>query len=239
MAKLSEKFLSIYEAHRQKVAAIEQETAAAIVELLDEIEAQPGAASPAKPAAKKKAANAPTSPRAVLSGPRVEVIKGDITALKVDAIVNPASRSLQGGGGIEGAIFAGGGAGLVAECRALGGCERGQAKITRGHDLPAKYVIHTVGPVWKGGDNGEPEMLASCYRKSLELALENNVKSIAFPAISCGNFGYPLKAAARVAATEAAKFVDTHAELQKVYLVCFDDEAVQAFSQALTDKKAR
>ncbi len=239
MAKLSEKFLSIYEAHRQKVAAIEKETAAAMVALLDEIETQQSAAPAAKPKAKKRAADAPAAQRAVPGGPKVEVIKADITSLAVDAIVNPASRSLQGGGGIEGAIFAGGGAGLVAECRALGGCERGQAKITRGHDLPAKYVIHTVGPVWKGGDNGEPEMLASCYRKCLQLALENNVQSIAFPAISCGNFGYPLKAAARVAATEAAKFVDTHAEIQKVYLVCFDDEAVQAFSQALAEKPAK
>ena len=100
-------------------------------------------------------------------------------------------------------------------------------------------MIHTVAPVWKGGDNGEPEMLASCYRNSLELALENGVTSIAFPAISCGNFGYRIKAAARVAATEAAKFGDTRAELQKVYLVCFDDEAVQAFSQAVACKKAK
>jgi len=232
MAKLSEKFLEIYQNHRQKVAAIENETLASIVALLDEIQGASEAATSQTP---ETQASAPT--RGVTVTPRtdrkIEVIRADITTLELDAIVNPASRSLQGGGGIEGAIFAAGGPALVAECRALGGLERGEAKITHGHDLPAKYVIHTVGPVWKGGDQGEPELLAECYRNCLDLAIANQVRTIAFPAISTGNFGYPLPDAAKVAAGETLKFAQKHARIDKIYLVCWDDAAFEAFSAAL------
>jgi O-acetyl-ADP-ribose deacetylase (regulator of RNase III) len=234
MGKLSEKFLEIYQAHRQKVSAVEQETVASIMALLDEVQAAGGtAAAPAGsslPPESAAARGVTVTPR---SDRKIEVIRADITTLELDAIVNPASRSLQGGGGIEGAIFAAGGPNLVAECRALGGLERGEAKISHGHDLPAKYVIHTVGPVWKGGDQGEAELLAGCYRNCLDLALANQIRSIAFPAISTGNFGYPVEEAARIAAAETVKFAQTHARIDKIYLVCWDDLAFDAFSAAL------
>lgn len=164
---------------------------------------------------------------------RVAVTQGDITKQKVDAIVNAANTSLLGGGGVDGAIHRAAGAGLVAECRRLGGCATGDAKITQGYRLPAKHVIHTVGPVWGGGARGEDELLASCYRRSLEVAVENGVKTIAFPCISTGVYGFPQDRAARVAVREVRKFLDEHPSIEKVVFVCFLAQDFQIYSDLL------
>src|SRR3954469_18957093 len=148
--------------------------------------------------------------------------KVDIVALKVDAIVNAANTTLLGGGGVDGAIHRAAGPELLAACRALGGCRTGQAKITRGYLLPAKYVIHTVGPVWSGGQRGEPELLASCYRASFKVSLENHIRTLAFPAISCGVYRSPAEQAVQIAVRIAAEFTAAHAEFEKIYFVCFD-----------------
>ncbi len=166
---------------------------------------------------------------------RIRLTAGDITGLAVDAIVNAANRSLLGGGGVDGAIHRAAGPELLAECRTLGGCEPGQAKITRGYRLPARAVIHTVGPIWQGGDQGEPELLAACYRNSLQLAADHGVRSIAFPAISCGVYRYPLPDAARIAVREVRRFLSSNAQIETVYLVCFDEAVRQAYQQALAD----
>ena len=159
---------------------------------------------------------------------KLQVVQGDITRLPVDAIVNAANSSLMGGGGVDGAIHRAGGPAILEECRAIvarqGGCPTGEAVITGAGRLPARYVIHTVGPVWRGGETGEAEALASCYRRSLELALQHGCKTIAFPNISTGVYGFPKPQAATIAVSTVATFLQQHAEIEKVTFVCFDEE---------------
>ena len=164
---------------------------------------------------------------------KLEAIQANIVTLKVDAIVNAANTSLLGGGGVDGAIHRAAGPELKAECRTLGGCPTGQAKITLGYRLPAKHVIHTVGPVWNGGKRGEPELLAACYRRSLRLALEHDVRTIAFPAISCGVYGYPLDKAVKIAVRETSGFLGERPDLEKIIFVCFDDDTLDAYRTEL------
>ena len=165
---------------------------------------------------------------------RIEVLQADITSLDVDAIVNAANSTLLGGGGVDGAIHRAAGPELVAECRTLGGCKTGDAKLTKGYKLPAKYVVHTVGPVYRQAGPHARTLLASCYRKSLELAAENGVRSIAFPGISTGVYGYPQREAADIAIAQVSAWLETHALPKRVVMCTFDDDATRIMTDALT-----
>ena len=164
---------------------------------------------------------------------RLEVIVADITTLSVDAIVNAANRSLLGGGGVDGAIHRAAGPELLAECRTLGGCEPGHAKITRGYDLSARFVIHTVGPIWRGGKHDEARILVNCYRNSLKLAVENEIRTIGFPAISCGAYGYPIEEAAHIAFKTTREFLALSDEIEKVIFVIWGEEVYNAYRRLL------
>ncbi|PYK18842.1 MAG: O-acetyl-ADP-ribose deacetylase [Verrucomicrobia bacterium] len=164
---------------------------------------------------------------------RIQIVHGDITKLDVDAIVNAANSTLLGGGGVDGAIHRAAGTELLAECRALGGCEPGKAKITRGYRLPARFVIHTVGPIWRGGKRDEARILANCYRNSLQLAVENEVKTIAFPAISCGAYGYPIEQAAQIALETTREFLAATQNIHRVIFVLWGDDVYDAYREAL------
>src|SRR5256886_2881779 len=164
---------------------------------------------------------------------KIEINRGDITKLDVDAIVNAANATLLGGGGVDGAIHRAAGPELLMECRGLNGCRPGEAKITRGYRLPARFVIHTVGPVWRSGKRGEPETLANCYRNSLQVAVENGIKTTAFPAIRCGAYGYPIQEAAQTAANTTREFLATTDQIEKVIFVLWDEDVYKTYRRIL------
>ena len=167
------------------------------------------------------------------SATKIDIVRGDITKLDVDAIVNAANTTLLGGGGVDGAIHRAAGPELLAECRILGGCRPGEAKITRGYNLPAHFIIHTVGPVWSGGTRGEGEVLANCYRNSLQLAVENGIKRIAFPAISCGAYRYPISEAAQIALGTTREFLANTDDIDKMIFVAMNDQILEAYRRLL------
>ncbi len=168
---------------------------------------------------------------------KIELVKGDITKLNVDAIVNAANNSLLGGGGVDGAIHRAAGPQLLEECRTLNGCATGDAKITKGYNLPAKYVIHTVGPVWHGGNHREDELLESCYRRSLEVAVENGIKTIAFPSISTGAYRFPIERAAKIAYKTVKEFLNSHNQIEKVIFVLFSDYDFNVYRKIVENDK--
>lgn len=169
---------------------------------------------------------------------RIEIIQGDITKSEVDAIVNAANTSLLGGGGVDGAIHMAAGSALLAECRTLGGCKTGEAKITRGYRLPAKYVIHTPGPRYKDGNHNEAELLASCYRNCLKLAVENHCATVDFPSISTGVYSFPLNDAAKIAVRTLAETLEHNTTIKRVRMVCFDQKTKTAYEKALAELQA-
>jgi O-acetyl-ADP-ribose deacetylase (regulator of RNase III) len=171
-----------------------------------------------------------------LNKERIEIIVGDITQKKVDAIVNAANNTLLGGGGVDGAIHRAAGLKLLEECKTLNGCTTGEAKITKGYKLRAKFVIHTVGPVWNGGKYNEEELLTSCYRNSLKIAVENKIKTIAFPAISTGVYRYPLERATQIAIKTVRDFLMNNNLIEKVIFVCFDDNTFNVYQKILSQK---
>ncbi|MCY4450545.1 MAG: O-acetyl-ADP-ribose deacetylase [Immundisolibacterales bacterium] len=164
---------------------------------------------------------------------RIEIVEGDITRLAVDAIVNAANESLLGGGGVDGAIHRAAGPRLLDECRRIGGCPTGEARISAGYDLPARHVVHTVGPVWHGGGHGEDALLESCYRESLRLASGSGARTVAFPAISTGVYGFPVPRAARIAVRTVAAGLEAHPSVERVFLRCFGAESRDAHTRAL------
>ena len=164
---------------------------------------------------------------------KIDIVCGDITNLEIDVIVNAANTTLLGGGGIDGAIHRAAGPELLAECRTLGGCQPGEAKITRGYHLPARFVIHTVGPIWHGGKHEEAETLTNCYRNSLQLAVENAIKTVAFPAISCGAYGYPIQAAAQIALKTAREFLAATGKIDNVIFVLWGEEIFETYRRLL------
>jgi O-acetyl-ADP-ribose deacetylase len=164
---------------------------------------------------------------------KIEILRGDITKLDVDAIVNAANTTLLGGGGVDGAIHRAAGPELLEECRTLGGCQPGEAKLTKGYRLAARFVIHTVGPIWKGGKHAEPETLANCYRNSLQLAGKNRIKTVAFPAISCGAYGYPIPEAAQIALETTRDFLATDDKIEKVIFVLWGGDIYEAYRRLL------
>jgi len=166
---------------------------------------------------------------------RIEIVDSDITRLSVDAIVNAANSSLLGGGGVDGAIHRAAGPELLAECRMLNGCKTGEAKLTKGYRLPAKYVIHTVGPIWRGGTANEDELLRNCYHNSLHVAVAHNIATIAFPSISTGIYGFPIERASRIAVKTVAAFLEQHPGIKKVICVCFSQHDYQVYQQAMKD----
>ncbi|NEP08835.1 MAG: O-acetyl-ADP-ribose deacetylase [Symploca sp. SIO2C1] len=166
---------------------------------------------------------------------RIDVIQGDITQQQVDAIVNAANESLLGGGGVDGAIHRAAGKQLLEECRTLGGCSSGEAKITKGYKLPAKWVIHTVGPIWRGGNNGEDDLLRSCYRHSLNLAEKKGIRTIAFPAISTGVYRFPLDRATKIAINEVKQFLRENLSFEQVIFVCFGDDSYRCYFKNVSE----
>lgn len=165
---------------------------------------------------------------------RIEIFKGDITKLKIDAIVNAANSSLLGGGGVDGAIHRAAGPKLLEECKKLNGCKTGEAKITKGYNLPSNFVIHTVGPVWNGGNYNEDELLSNCYQSSLKLSVKFQIKTIAFPAISTGVYGFPLERATQIAIKTVKDFLENDKSIQQVIFVCFDENTYKTYKNIIT-----